>query len=811
MELEHIKKSINEGLSTEEVKERIDNGLINKEEKARGSKKIFEIIFRNLFTFLNVIMFIIAVILFTFKLYKNCIFIFILSANLLIGIYSDIKAKMAVDKLSLIQRKRITVIRDGKETEIFSDEIVLDDILHLRTNDVIPCDSTCLFGKAKVNESILTGESDVIKKNVDDSLLSGSVITSGDIYARVDKVGAENYIRTLQKKSKEFKKVKSRLYIEINSIFKYIALFVLILGLLQIGITILSNYIYGSGEIEWTYEYIGNYFVAPLSGAIISLIPSGMYLLFSTSLAAGVITLSGKRVLVQDMYSLDTLARVDVLCLDKTGTLTDGTMEVYDVMYFENNYKKEEIDEYIKNFNSYLNENNFTAHAIEDYFGDGNNLEPYDKINFDSDNKYSAASFKGIGTVVMGAYGFVNFKNLNEDAISKIFEFSLNGERVLLIGISKNYIENEKLPEDIELVAVVRIRDHIKEDAHEIIEWFKENDVKIKIISGDNPLTIQNVALNVGLKDDIKTISLEGLTDDEVKKIAQNYDVFGRVTPEQKRIVIEGLKESGHTVAMFGDGVNDILAFKSSNVSISIANASEAAKELANLVLIDNNFCGLPYIVSEGRRVINNLQRTCSLFLVKTVFSVITNIFFMIFGLCGGLTWNFVPGTFYVWELCSIGLSAFFLALEPNKERIEGGFISNILQKALPSGIVISLGVIILYLTMYFTHMFDRNAFIYRTITTYYISIVSMFVLIGTCVPLNKYRASVITGSIIVGICVFIWSIYGTNWLSLYGPKPPRHLSPEMIAVLAIALGITFVFILLVFGIPYIIKRKKKK
>ncbi len=793
------------GLNDDQIQERLNHNAINKEKHATKIN-YFQIIFKNVFTFFNILLFCIAAILMYFQLWTNLIFLVILFANLIIGLFQDIRAKIIVDKLTLVQKNKITVIREGRKQEVYSDELFLDDIAILKGNDLVPCDSVVLSGKCSCNESILTGESETVKKEVGSTLLSGSYITSGEVICRIDKIAGDNYINKLQKQSREFKSSRSQLYIQLNQIFKVITIFVIILGAAQIttGIIRLLN-----SHIEITFELVSMNLIKPLAGAIISLIPSGMYLLASTSLTVGVINLSKNKVLVNDMYSLDTLARVDTLCIDKTGTITDGTMAVKEYIKIDQNYPVlQDFNNIMSSFNAALNDTNFTALALLKRFGDEAYYKKDRVINFDSERKYSAATLKNLGTIAIGAYGFIPFPK--DDFIeNKINKLSESGERTLVVGYSPNSIdENDNLPNDLVCIAIIVIEDHIKDDAKVILDWFKNNDVDIKVISGDNYLTVQKIATEVKLKNADKGVSLMDKSEEEVKELAKHNTVFGRVSPEQKKFIVESLKEEGHIVAMFGDGVNDILAFKASDVSISVANGAGAAKDLANLILIDNMFSSLPSIVAQGRRVINNLQRTCSLFLVKTAFSIILNIFFLIFSFATGYGWPFSPSSFYAWEFCSIGLSAFLLALEPNNERIKGGFIKNITKRAIPNAVVLALTIMLLYTYFAYTDVFNNNLNIYRSIATYVISIGSMMVLFEVCFPLNKYRSIVFGIAFLMCIALFAWSIYGTNWLDLYPTTAPRYLGSEAILTILIVVIILFVILVLKWFINYLITNK---
>ena len=798
------------GLSSEEVSKLTEEGRTNKI-KSKKSATYLGIICKNLFTFFNLVLISIAVILAIFNQWSNMVFMVVVLANLVLGLIQDIRAKIIVDKLSILNKSKYSVIRDSKEVLLFDDELVAGDIVILRSSDVIPCDSKVLKGSCYVNESLLTGESDKVKKGVDHNLLSGTYITSGEVYVLIEKVGEENYINQLSLKSKQFKAPKSKIFTQITKIFKYLTIIVSVLGILQILVVCFTNDNVIAGNVN--YEMIGVDIIAPICGALISMIPSGMYLLFSTTLVCGVIVLSKKNVLVHDMYSLDMLARTDVLCIDKTGTITTGNMFVRDLNVLSDSpFNKNEIHLLVGNINRAVNDYNTTAVALKNYFGNDSKYKEKNIIHFDSSYKYSGATFEGIGTIIIGAYGFIKVTNDSDILKNQINEYSKQGERILMIAHSNKEIVNENIPNDLKYIGIIFIEDEIKKDAEEILNWFRQNDVKIKVLSGDNELTVKNIALKVKLDGADKSISLTDKSDGFIQENVENYDIYGRVSPEQKKVIVEALRKNGHTVAMFGDGVNDILAFKAADVSISVANGANAAKDLASLILTDNNFSGLPNIVSQGRRVINNLQRTCSLFLVKTSFSMILNTFFLIFGVTAGIVWPFAPGSFYAWELCSIGIASFLLALEPNSERIKGNFIKNILAKAIPPGVVMSLTVAVFYMVMYFTNSIDTSMTLdsLRTIATYYISFAALFVLIEVCFPFNLYRGLVLLLSIILIAVILVMSIYSINWLVLEGDIP-RILYGMQGALFGILISTTLIIFIIIWIIKYLIKVKTTK
>lgn len=803
--IRYYEVSSDEGLNDDQINERLLHDLVNKEKRFTKTSYL-QIILRNIFTFFNILLITIGIILIYFQLWTNLIFLVILLANLSIGLFQDIRAKRIVEKLTLVQKSKLSVVRSGIVRQVYSDELFLDDVVILKGNDPVPCDCYVLEGTCNVNESVITGESRTVKKKKDDLLLSGSYVTSGEVRCRIDKIKGDNYINKLQAQSKEFKTSRSQLYVQLNQIFKVITVFVIVIGGSQIFITLLPLL---TSEVEITFDIIREQLVKPSAGAIISLIPSGMYLLASTSLTVGVINLSKSNVLVNDMYSLDTLARVDTLCIDKTGTITDGTMAVREYIKIDKNYPVlQDFKNIMSSFNAAVNDTNFTALALLKKFGDEDFYKKEKVIKFDSERKYSAATLSNFGTLVIGAYGFIN---IEKDSLieKKINDLSNQGERTLLVAYSPDSIEEDDiLPTNLKGIAIIVIEDHIKDDAKRILDWFKNNDVAIKVISGDNNLTVEKIARDVQLKDAHLSVSLDGKSEEEVKMLAKENTVFGRVSPEQKKFIVQSLKEDGHTVAMFGDGVNDILAFKASDVSVSVASGASAAKDLANLILIDNMFGSLPSIVHQGRRVINNLQRTCSLFLVKTTFSILVNIFFLIFGLTVGINWPFSPSSFYAWEFCSIGLSAFLLALEPNNERIKGGFIKNVVVGALPNALILSTVVMSLYGFFALTDIFNGNPHIYRTIATYVISIGSLIILFEVCCPLNKYRTSVFVLAFVCCIILFVWSIYGTNWLDLAGINPPRYIPGTAILIIALCVLLIMVIMLIKVFVIYLLNNK---
>ena len=784
------------GLTNYQVNLRKSQGLSNNTQ-IKVNRTYLDIFLKNFVTFFNILLIAIGVILIAAGKWDSCVFLVILIANISIGLFQDVRAKRMVDKLSLTTKSKVKVVREGRIKFIDSEDIVLDDVLIIGNDEIIPCDGRVLTGTASLNESLLTGESLPVKKIVGDVVYSGTYVTNGDIRIRVEKVGSENYIQQLQAKSKVVKRQKSLIYKQLNYLFKIISIIVIV-----VGIFMLVEYGYIKDAFSSWNSFVEN--VAIMAGSLVSMIPSGMYLLASTSLTVGALALMKRKVLVRDLYSVETLARVDTLCIDKTGTITDGTMSVYEIEFLKKNkFNEDKFDIVMGSFLNATKDTNFTSQALVDYFGNKGVYKPKQVIPFDSSLKYSAATLEEVGTIVLGAYGFFNVIEDNE-VKNKIDTFNKQGFRTLLVGFSEKAIINDKIPTKIIPIAVIVIQDHIRDNAKDTIKWFVENDVNIKVISGDNPVTVSKIAGVVGIPNADKYISLENKTFDEIRELVDEYNVFGRVTPEQKEFIVKALREKKHTTAMFGDGVNDILAMKASDVSICVTAGSRAARDIANLVLLNNEFGSLPDIVGQGRRVINNLQRTCSLFLTKTIFSISLNIFFLLFGLfsrnsmAGPILWPFSTNHFYVWELITIGTSSFFLALEPNNERLKGHFLMNIFKKALPSGIIMGCGIVFMFLYSFFTKDLNGNNFNdLIEVSVYYISIASMFVLIQTCYKFNKYRLLVLVYAAVMIALMFLMSIYSDfNLLKLQRVIHDLNFVTLLIVVLIVSLiliGINFV------------------
>lgn len=742
--IKRITPEIDKGLSSKEVDERVSLGLTNKTRVVVG-KTYLEIILTDVFSFFNILMFAIGGLMIAAQYWAGLTFLVVLIPNIGISLYEDIKARRLMSKLRVLTQPKAVALRDGNKVTIETKDVVLDDLLYLETEKQISVDGKLLQGSLIVNESALTGESKNIIKNVGDYLYSGSYVVSGHGYMHAEKIGEESYIETIQSKAKKFKRSPS----EILKTLKYLFLAI---GSIVVTLALATFFIYLSQGKFSSYESFKES-TKGITGSMLAMIPAGLYLLTSVALAVAVLKLSKKGARVQDFYSVEMLARTNVLCVDKTGTITDGEMEVKKVLTYgnEGGYSNEDISQIVSNILLATKDNNATARGLRKYFKYELAKGVVTALPFSSENKYSAASFTGGETYVLGAPEFINLNNLS--AVSKrTEEYTKEGFRVLALAKASKPIKGDKIEGTTTPIALIVLQDHIREEAKETFKWFKDNNVKIKVISGDDPRTVSHIALEAGIEGAERYISLAGLSDDEVAKIADLYDVFGRVTPEQKEILVMALKESGHTVAMTGDGVNDILALKRADCSIAMNSGSEAAKNVSHVVLVDSNFNSLPSIVGEGRRVINNLQRTSSLFLVKTIFAMTTTLVFLITLLTIGLSYPFEATHFQLWSLVNIGLSAFFLALEPNQGNVKGSFVKSIFRKAIPGAAAVLVPVGLFYLlyalqnnSWFYTGVYSLQTAATMSVITF--TLVGLVILLKICLPLNKYRALVFAGA----------------------------------------------------------------
>ncbi len=741
------------GLEREEVETRFKQFLFNDTNK-KYSKSYASIFIGNICTFFNLLclMAFIALIISGIQGITNYLVIVITTANIVIGIVQEIRSKHAVDKLSIMATASTKAMRDGEVVEIATSDIVLDDVIILELGNQVPADCILAEGGVEVNESLLTGESISVKKQIGDVLYAGSFIASGNCKARVDKVGKETFLEKLTAKAKKYQRPKSELMNSITGIIRTVSVLIFPIAIGVFFVTKANGGFDGVKVAPWLMSEMDSLALAKTCSVVIGMIPSGMMLLTSVALAVGVIRLSKNNTLVRDLYSLEMLARVNVLCLDKTGTITDGRMKVNDAVIL-NTVGELSLNEIMGNMLSALDDNNQTSIALSNHFGHSETLTPICKIPFSSKRKLSAVSFEDVGTFVMGAPEFV-LRPLPPKVERIVKQYAQLGLRVIVLAHSSSNIINDKLPAILKPIAIISIADNIRDDAIETIKWFKDNDVEVKVISGDNPITVSEVAKRAGISNADKFISLEGLNDKEVANVANKYTVFGRVTPEQKAILVRSIKSEGNTVAMTGDGVNDILALKEADCAISVASGSEAARNVSHLVLMDNNFGNMPKVVAEGRRVINNIKNSASLYLMKTLFTAILALICIIFATqMGG--YPFVPSNMLLLEVCIIGIPSFFLSLQPNNERVQGKFISHVMSRSIPGAIIMILCVMAMHLVCNYAG--DDFANYETAMCTVALTFAGIVMLFRVCQPLNPFRLILFT--VMLAMCVVAFSI----------------------------------------------------
>ena len=736
-----------QGLTAEQVRQRETEGLVNRDLKKKG-KSYTRIFISNIFTFFNLIYFLVCATLVYFRLWSDMFFMIVILANTGIAIVQEMKSKHTMDKLSVITAPKATVLREGEKKEIFSQEIVLDDLMLLQNGRQICADAVVVDGDVEVNEAMLTGESLTVPKHKGDFLYAGSYVTGGNCVARADKIGRYNYIEGLTERAKVYKKPRSELLRSLKTVLKVVAVVIIPLAYFSF----LNNYTNTPSGLDPLI-----YAVRKTAGTVIGIIPAGPFLLTSVALALGVIRLAKRHTAVQELYCIEMLARVNVLCLDKTGTLTDGTMRVVESVSLKDSgdlLLKDIVGSMMKAFN----DNNLTSIALRNYFGVSNALLATATVPFSSERKFSAVSFDQAGTYFLGAPEFVlNGTSPRIDTL--VQKYAEQGYRVLLLAHSNTNIYAEerktsKLPLVRRPVALIVIEDHIREDAYDTIRWFRENDVGLKIISGDNPLTASEIAKKVGVPNADKWISLEGFSDAQVVEAAGEYTVFGRVTPDQKAILVKALKNQGETVAMTGDGVNDILALKEADCSIAMASGSEAARNVSHLVLLDSNFNALPQVVGEGRRVINNIQNATSLFFMKTIYTIVISVLALVLR----MPYPYTTTQVILMEVAIVGIPTTLLAMQKNNNLIKGKFLTNVFQRAVPASLTFLFGTAVMYAISYCFWGFAQAQL--ETMCVLCMTYTALFALYYACKPFNLYRGILFTGSLAV---VVIGTILGGN------------------------------------------------
>lgn len=718
------------GLTSQQVQEHRLHGWTNKAVEP-PSKTTKEIVHENVFTYFNLIFVVLAVLLCLVGSFRDLTFLPVIIANTLIGIIQEIRAKQVLDKLTMLNAPRASVVRDGKRTVINAEDLVVDDIVIFKAGDQVCADAEVSAGEVQVNESLLTGEVDEITKRKGDKLMSGSFIVSGQCHARLDKVGEDSYISklTLQAKAMQSKE-QSEMIRSLDKLVKCVGV-----AIIPIGIVLFSQafFIQHDGFRES---------VTSMIAAVIGMIPEGLYLLASVALAVSSIRLAQKKVLLHDMKCIETLARVDVLCVDKTGTITENTMKVQKLIKTDEYDEKEKggLSLLVGDFAAAMTNDNITMAALKEYFTKASGKKVLSKTGFSSATKYSSVTFED-GAYVLGAPEFV-LKEKYDDYAEEITEYASTGSRVLAFGIYDGEVDGKPLTHGILPFGFVLLANPIREAAKETFEYFAEQGVEVKVISGDNPVTVSNVAKQAGIKNADRYVDASEFEDEQsMRKALLNNTVFGRVTPSQKRKFVRILKEAGHTVAMTGDGVNDVLALKDADCSIAMASGSDAAAQASQLVLLESDFSCMPEVVLEGRRVVNNIQRSASLFLVKNIFSFLLSVASVVFM----FTYPLEPSQVSLISMFTIGVPAFFLALEPNKNMIKGHFLTNVLLKALPAALTDALAVAALVI---FGRTFDVSSTDISTAATMLLAIVGFMILYKISAPMNKIRFSIVSGCI---------------------------------------------------------------
>ena len=768
------------GLTNEQVQERIAEGKVNVNENP-NTRTYKQIILENTLTFFNFLNIALLVLVLFVRSYKNSMFMGIILINTVIGIIQEIRAKKTIDKLAILTESKTVVLREGKKWSISTEKLVLDDLIFLKTGDQVPADVKVLEGTVEVNESLLTGESDNLSKSQGDELFSGSFVTSGEACCQVIHVGKDNYASQITSEAKEFKRHNSELRNSLNAILKVISIIIVPLG----AMLFYKQYMIVGDTLKDS--------VVNMVAAVLGMIPEGLVLLTSVALTLGSMVLDTKKTLVQELYCIETLARVDTLCLDKTGTITEGTMKVEDVQLYdtaqttvvqhtakfdpetgepvqnvsalkpevtvsaekengqiqetvnsetvsqEERQKLQEIDHIMGNMMSVLHDQNATADALRKRFPSRNDLKLIHAIPFSSDRKYSGAVFEGRGTYLMGAAQFL-FPEGNEELLEHCSSYAQEGYRILVLAHSEQETKGTERPTGLEPLGLFLITDVIREEAPDTLAFFDSQGVDLKVISGDDPVTVSAIAKKAGLKNanhyiDATTIK----TSEEMQRAVAECSVFGRVTPQQKKQMVQALQSQKHTVAMTGDGVNDVLALKEADCSIAMAAGSDAAKNIANVVLLDSNFGAMPHIVNQGRRVVNNIRSAASMFLIKTIFSVLLSLITIFFG----DAYPFEPIQMSLISACAVGIPTFLLTQENNYNKIDHTFLRHVFMNAFPAAVTITGCVFTIMLVcqdVYHSNVMLNTACVLVTGWNYMSALRTVYS------PLNTYRKVIIYG-----------------------------------------------------------------
>lgn len=741
------KTNLETGLTSVEVEHRIQAGEVNKavDDQFKTNKQIIR---ENLFTYFNLIFLVLSILLVVVGAYKDLTFLPVIILNTVIGIVQEIRAKKILSKLNVMNTTDIMALRDGQEVKISIENLVKDDIVLLKTGDQIPADGHVIKGNIRVNESLLTGEADEITKGIGDELMSGSFVVSGTAYMQLEKVGKESYISKLTIKAKAMgSSEQSEMVRSINKLIKWVGIIIIPLGIALFSMSFFINKmsLYRS--------------IVSMEAAIIGMIPEGLYLLTTIALALAVVRLARNQVMLHDMKSVETLARVNVLCVDKTGTITEPKMSVEKAIPSKN--YKGNLNKIIGDFAQNMPADNATMKAVHEFFTENNDKKANGILPFTSVNKYSGVIFDD-HTLLIGAPEMV-LRDQFDEYQAEFEHYAATGYRVLIVANYPGVLtENDSaLVKPVEVYCYILLTNPIRKEAKATFEYFAKQGVEIKVISGDNPVTVSRVAQQAGIKNSDRYIDAQEIPEDGYEEAMQKYSVFGRVKPEQKRKFVKALQNQGNTVAMTGDGVNDILAMKKADCSIAMASGNSAAVQASQVVLLDSNFARMPKVVNEGRRVVNNIQRSASLFLVKNIFSFLMAIFSLIMV----INYPLQPSQITLISAFTIGLPSFLLALESNKNRIRGQFIPNILSRAIPGGVTDMLAVSILVVAGGYFQLDHNNV---GTTATLLLIAVGMMVLYHISAPLNRFRLLVMIGSFVglVLAIIFLHNLFSMSMIT---------------------------------------------
>ena len=705
------------GLTSEEVQKRIAEGKTNTS-NTDNLKSNWQIVKDNVFTLFNLFNFLIAVALGCVQAYTNMIFILIIIINILIGIIQEIHGKNLVKQLSILTVAKTKVIRNGKEEEININELVLDDVVLLSQGDQIPSDAYVIDGEVEVNEALLTGESDTILKVKDAKLLSGSYVVSGKCYAKIEKVGDDNFANQIINATKKHKAVNSELLNSMKKVTNFTSFVIIPVGV----ILFVQAFVFREVNLQQS--------VIATAAALLGMLPKGFVLLTSISLETGVIKLAKKQVLVQDLYSVETLAHIDTLCLDKTGTITEGKMKVVDVEKYNKSVLPDTFENIMCSYVKETDDSNNTFMALQNYFEGEGKYEKISDISFSSERKWSSVTFKDLGTIVVGAPERLVAK-AEMNLPKSVVEAQQDGKRALCVAYTKEPVNFEELPK-LTIIASIILADPLRKNAKEMLGYFKTQSVDIKIISGDNPVTVSTIAKRAGLEDYESYIDLSTLESDaEIVDIVDKYSIFARVLPEQKSIIVKALQANGHQVAMTGDGVNDVIALRESDLSITLPEANDAAKQVSQIVLLNQDFSVLKDVLMEGRRVVNNLTNVARIFFIKTIYSMLVSVFCIL----TNTAFPFIPIQITLIDLAIEAYTSFFISFEPNSKPVVGTFLKTVLRNAAPFAIVITLNII--FLTFLAPVLGIAQA---QLITIMYLLIgfVSILAVLEVCIPFNK-------------------------------------------------------------------------